>query len=185
MKSPDFVAAKQRVWLLGAAVLLVLLFAGVGTVFVDTTVMPPTVMPQITCPTNMGSCTAKDLVTSVTNAIPVGGDTCEDPGDTIMVDLFVTWTPSANQRYDVGFFISTNGQPVNNNGNACVGSIAPIGAGENPPNNVFKNLDGQAGDVCGDVSASFPVTWAVRTTLPCVPDANNNLLVQACRVWEQ
>jgi hypothetical protein len=178
MNARHLIRGGRRPILAAALLVGVLLLFGVGTAYADTTVMPPT-----TCPTNMGSCAASDMVTTVSNAVPVGGDTCEDPADTITIDLSVTWTPSSNQRYDLGFYISTDGDPVNNN-DACVGSIAPIGSGDGP--NYFANLDGQVGDLCGDVSKTAPVVWTVRTTVPCQPNPNipNTLAVQACRVWD-
>ena len=117
MKSSHFAIANQRVWLLGVAAMLILLFAGAGTVFADT------ILPTTPCPTNMGSCTAKDMVTTVLAARPVDGDTCTDPGDKITIDLDVSFNFTASTRYDVGFWILPEGDPVNNN--ACVGSIAP------------------------------------------------------------
>ena len=150
----------------------------------------PTPLGPQPCPTNLGSCTSNDLVTWVVDAVPVGGDSCTDPDDTIQLDLTIGFISNANQRYDLGLFLATSG-PVNN-GTACVGAVAPIGGGDTPtlPNQtVFKDLDPNhppyALDTCGDVDTKPEfVNWTLRTTVDCVPDENNSLVVQACRVWE-
>jgi len=163
-----------------AAFVVVLLLVGAGAASAQTN------LPPIACPTNFGSCTANDMVTGVSNASPVGGDSCTDPGDTITVDLDVSFDATASNRYDVGFWISTSGGPVNN-GTACIGSVAPIGAGTPP--NVFQDVDGlrQPGDICGDVSNGLdPVIWPVRVTLPCTPAPGTDYLqVQTCTAWNQ
>jgi hypothetical protein len=161
-----------------AAFVVALLLVGAGAASAQTE------LPSTVCPSNFGSCTANDVVTGVSSAVPVDGDTCTDPGDTITVDLYVSFDTTANQRYDVGFWIATDGGAVNN-GTACIGSVAPIGAGTPP--NVFMNLDGQPTDTCGDVADSNdPVIWPVRATLPCTPMPGTDYLqVQTCTSWDQ
>jgi hypothetical protein len=175
---------RQSRWLVGAVLVLGMLLAGAVPVFAA-----PTIMPVTTCPTQLSSCTANDLVTTVSAAVGVKGDTCTDPSDTITIDMIVDWAPNSGTRYDVGFYIWTSGAPGNPSGNACVGSIAPIGAGEDPAPKVFADYDGQTGDICGDIqkgATTSPVRWAVRTTVQCTPAPGTNYLqVPACRVWDQ
>ena len=181
MNHPHFAAATRKVWLFGVVAMLVLLFAGVGTVFADP---PPTPLNVVSCPTNLNSCTANDLPNTLVGAVPVGGDTCSDPDDTITVDLYMNYAPNSTERYDLGVYYATDGGNVNN-GNACVGAVAPIGGGGvTPPGNVFQNLEAdQPTDTCGDISSSLPVTWAVRLQVQCRPDTTNNLVVGTCNVW--
>jgi hypothetical protein len=180
VRSLSVVLSRPMKSIVVAAFVVALLLVGAGVASAQT-VLPPTI-----CPTNFGSCTANDMVTGVSNAIPVGGDTCTDPGDTITVDLFVSFDSTAARRYDVGFWIATDGGSVNN-GTACIGSTAPIGIGTPP----FLDLDSgsQPGDTCGDVengATTDPVVWPIRATLPCTPAPGTDFLqVQTCTAWQQ
>jgi uncharacterized repeat protein (TIGR01451 family) len=156
------------------------------------------ILSGVPCPTNLGSCTANDVVTTVVNAVPVNGDECESPDDTITIDLTVNYKTTANQRYDLGVFLATDGGPVNW-GTDCVGAAAAINGGDGVYPNVFLDLDplGHSDtdpepDTCGDLASFqntsetvFGVDWTVRVTVQCVPDADNNLVIESCRVWEQ
>src|SRR5262249_60657462 len=75
-------------------------------------------------------------------------------------------------------------------GNACVGAVHRIGGGDGP--SLFLDLDPNGHmdtpstpDICGDLQSGMPVNWTVRlTNLICMPDQNNNLMIESCRVWE-
>jgi hypothetical protein len=154
-------------------------------------------LDPVTCPSNLNSCTANDVVTTVVSGTPVAGDSCESPGDTITLDLTVGYTSTANERYDLGVFVGINGKSVYNPldpAAVCVGAAAEIGGGDVPgTGNLFVDLDptGHApnkkatSDTCGDLLQNRQVNWTVRLTVQCVPNANNQLVIQSCRVWEQ
>src|SRR5262249_32717176 len=61
------------------------------------------------CPTNLGSCTANDLVSTVVALSIVGSDACNMPSDTLTINLTTEYSSTANNRYDLGLFVSTNG----------------------------------------------------------------------------
>src|SRR5262249_6286199 len=67
---------------------------------------PPTVLTPVTCPSNLNSCSANDVVTTVVNAVGAPSDpTCSGSGDTIDVDITVSETSTSNQKYDLGMYI--------------------------------------------------------------------------------
>lgn len=179
MRSLSVVLSRPMKPIIVAAFVVALLLVGAGAASAQT------VLPPIACPTNFNSCSASEMTFAVSAATPVNGDSCTDPGDTITVDLTVRFIANTD-RYDIGFWISTDGGPVNN-GTACIGAVAPIGVGTPP--NVFADLDGasQPGDICGDVDGKAnPVDWPIRATLPCVPSPGTDYLqVQICSAWNQ
>ncbi len=142
------------------------------------------------CP-DLGSCTANDVVTTVIEAEEIDSDDCADGY------LSVQWTfgfaTTANQRYDLGVFISTDGTAINDS-NSCVGAAPQVGQGDGNTSpdadpDFFQNLDPHAGsaDTCGDLStAQGPVELTVSATVACTDvTPTGELTVPSCRVWQQ
>jgi hypothetical protein len=152
-----------------------------------------TVLTTATCPQNLGSCTAGDLITTVNKTVAAPTDpTCSGPDDTIDVLITVDYDPKASSRYDLGIYIATDGGSLSgtpagrNVSNTCVGAAAQAGGGNYPYQ--FVSLDSIVGgitDTCGDISSSNNAQWTVKATVRCFPIENSTLTVASCRVWEQ
>src|SRR5262245_52155362 len=90
----------------------------------------PLTMPGADCPTNLNSCTSGDVVTTVVAATPVGGDVCGSATDTVTLDFTVRFETTANQRYDLGFFIASDGLSLpNHTALVCAGAAPQVGSG--------------------------------------------------------
>jgi hypothetical protein len=109
------------------------------------------------CLPNLGNgniCTANDF--NLTSAVISGPAQCTE-GEIIVgnVNIRVGVTPTANNRYDIGFFIGNNDESAIE-GNSCTfTSLSPLENGSNfDPNSgsgPYRNIDG---DACGDTSKS-------------------------------
>ena len=154
-----------------------------------------TPLPDAMCPDNLNSCTANDVVTTVVSAEEIGGDDCTD--GFIDVQWTFEFATTANERYDLGVFVSKDGGTVQEPSSAlaCAGAAPQVGDGDlnsNPDgdSDLFEDNDGiTAGgpDTCGDLStAGGPVQWTVSATVACNDvTPQGELTVQSCRVWEQ
>ncbi|MFK5894336.1 MAG: SdrD B-like domain-containing protein [Pseudomonadota bacterium] len=99
---------------------------------------------------NGNICTAKDF--TLTSTVVAGPVNCTD-GEIIPGGITVRFgvTPTANQRYDIGFFVGDHGEsPIQ--GDSCTfASLAPIEAGGNfdgsSGNGPYRDLDSNS---CGD-----------------------------------
>lgn len=141
------------------------------------------------CPDNLGSCTANDVVTTVVEANEIDNDDCADGY------LDVEWTfqfeSTANERYDLGVFIATDGVTPQDS-TSCVGAAPQAGDGDpdtdpDADDDLFLDIDPHDGnDTCGDLSSSAgPVQMSVSATVACVDVTDTGLLtVQSCRVWQ-
>ena len=152
------------------------------------------VLPSVACPVSYGadlnSCTAKDIVTTI-DSIHVDNYECDTTGN-VTLTIQTTYDTTANQRYDLGIFIAEDGGSVQNNNTVpllpmaqqCVGVAPQVGTGLPAPG--FLKLDTEVGDTCGDIAQGHPVSISFTTRVKCVFDANKqNLVIPACRVWEQ
>ena len=130
------------------------------------------------CPTELGSCTANDGSTTVTNVeILSPGDMCEPDGN-ITVQITAEFSATASQRYDLGVFVANSGGTLDGktpNATLCSGDYAPI------PN--FTSLD-QQGDDCGDISSSSPKIWTFTFRASCANVVDGTLDVPTCRFWD-
>ncbi|HEU5180318.1 MAG TPA: hypothetical protein VFW45_05980, partial [Candidatus Polarisedimenticolia bacterium] len=159
----------------------------------------PLPMSGVGCPANLNSCTSNDVVTTVVAATPVDGDVCGSATDTVTLDFTVRFETTANQRYDLGFFIANDGLSLpDHTALACAGSAPQVGAGDGNADPLdcdsdkFLNLDpighkiGNP-DTCGDLQNNAgPVFITFRATVGCNRfDADHNLLISSCSVWEQ
>ncbi|HEV8200480.1 MAG TPA: hypothetical protein VGS03_10690, partial [Candidatus Polarisedimenticolia bacterium] len=161
----------------------------------------PYPMPGQACPTNLNSCTANDVVTTVVAATPLNGDVCGSADDTLTLDFTVQFATTANQRYDLGFYIAKDGNSIpGHTAQVCAGAAPQVGEGDGNSDasdcdsDLFLDLDHDghlpdrnAVDTCGDLENNAgPVRMTFRATVACDHlDANHNLLVPSCRVWEQ
>jgi len=160
---------------------------------------------EVVCPTNLNSCTAKDVTTLPVSVVPYGGDVCLGVDDNIIFDITIRFQSTADSRYDLGFYLSTDGKPLQNAGplsaRYCLGDAPQIGQGNMNSDlsdcdaDLFLGLDdtGHTGepsdpDTCGDLDAKKgPVEITMRVNVSCstvTPDFKA-LIVPSCRVWEQ
>jgi hypothetical protein len=152
----------------------------------------PVTLPDVTCPSNLNSCTANDLSTTVVAVSILNDDVCSSLTDTIQLRITTAYATTATKRYDLGLFVSGDGGTVQEPSSAlsCLGAAARVGQGDNDAypdadTDLFLNLDGQVNDTCGDVStAAGPVNWTVDATVRCNIVAGQ-LVIPSCRVWDQ
>jgi hypothetical protein len=165
----------------------------------------PFVLPGVACPTNLGSCSANDVVTTVVAASPLNGAVCGSRNNTLPLNFTLKFETTANQRYDLGTFIAEDGGSLGSgNGSpaalVCGGAAPQVGWGDTNADpsdcdsDLFLDLDpsghqpdGTAVDTCGDLQASAgPVYWTITAVVSCATvDADFHLKVPSCRVWEQ
>lgn len=137
------------------------------------------------CPPTPGNgkiCTANDF--NVTSAVVEGPTGCTE-GETISFVAHVGLEPTANQRYDVGFFVGDDGEPVFDGDSCSMAALVPLEptfnalSGSGP----YRNLDS---DACGDVQSSDGVTYrdlTLNSVLCHDSDGDGRLDVSATVTW--
>jgi Dictyostelium (slime mold) repeat len=166
---------------------------------VGTFAVNPVILPTVDCPSNLRSCTANDVTTTVKNVEILAGDACNSTTDTIRLRITTAYASTSNSRFDLGLFVSKDGGTVQEPSSAlaCSGAAAQVGQGDNlaypdADTDLFLDLDPSGhsstpntADTCGDLLASAgPVNWTVDATVEC-KIADNVLRIPSCRVWEQ
>jgi hypothetical protein len=127
-------------------------------------------------------CTAADVrISDVTN-VAVLDDGCAFPGDT--VTFTATWrvVTGAQERYDIGLYFATDGDPDGDGaeGGQCSINTLPLFApgGDNNETDI-------PGDTCGDTDAGTTATPSVTLTVTCVDtNGDGKLDVPACTSWD-
>jgi hypothetical protein len=143
------------------------------------------------------TCTANDVtLSSATNINILTGGSC-DPvtgvcscfaGQTVTFTADFQMDLTANTRFDVGFYIATDGDP--NNDGALTGQCSATAslAGNTPVGN-FINLDGPP-DVCGDITGPFntahnPLFVNAQITTQCPSTPGQQLQLPFATTWRQ
>ena len=143
----------------------------------------------------LGSCVANDVQTTI-DSVVIDSHDCDTTGD-VTLTIQTTYNSGANQRYDLGIFLSEDGGSLQGRPGdsglalSCVG-VAPQ-VGEGLPDPGFEDLDptGHSDtpsviDTCGDLNQNTPVSIGFTATVACVFDTTGeNLVIPACRVWQQ
>lgn len=156
------------------------------------------VIGEVACPTNLNTCTAKDVTTVPVSVTPFLGDTCESFDDQIIFDITIRFATTADSRYDLGFYLSSDGKQLMNAGpltaKYCLGDAPQVGQGNKNAfisdcdTDLFLNLEDSDLDTCGDLDAKQgPVEITMRVNVSCstvTPDFTA-LIVPSCRVWQQ
>jgi hypothetical protein len=147
-------------------------------------------------------CTANDVTLSTaTNInISIGGEcviengvrVCRcDAGGTVTFTADFQMDLTADTRYDVGFYIATDGDP--NHDGAITGqcsATASLTSNTTRPGN-FINLDtDQPGDVCGDITGPFntahnPLFVTAQITTQCPLTPGQKLTLPFATTWRQ
>jgi hypothetical protein len=166
---------------------------------VGTFTINPVSLPSATCPSNLNSCTANDVSTTVKAVNIRNNDLCESLTDTIQLRVTTAYAATSNERYDLGLFVSGDGGTVQEPSTAlvCYGAAAQAGQGDNlaypdADTDLFLSIDPtghsltpSTTDTCGDLRASTgPVDWTVDVTVKC-NIVSGELRIPSCRVWEQ
>jgi hypothetical protein len=159
----------------------------------------PVSLPTVTCPSNLTTCTANDVTTTVKAVDILNNDLCTSLTDTIQLRITTAYAATSNERYDLGLFVSGDGGTVREPSTAliCRGAAAQAGQGNDlaypdGDTDLFLSIDPtghsltpSTTDTCGDLRASAgPVDWTVDATVAC-NIVNNQLRIPSCRVWEQ
>ncbi|MFN2427105.1 MAG: hypothetical protein ABR587_11740 [Candidatus Binatia bacterium] len=119
------------------------------------------------------NCTSNDISVSTITVTDVLESCDGSPGDTFTFNGTLNVQPSAQSRYDIGFYIGAN--PQTSTDDDC--SVLVI-----PP--AVSDIDGdQCGDTVGSGLLNVPVT---NVTAPCADgDGDGFFDVNACASWDQ
>jgi hypothetical protein len=134
------------------------------------------------------NCTAQDVRIASVTSIEVLDDGCAYPGDTVKFRANYEVFTGATERYDIGLFFATDGDPDNSGAYTGTCSIATLPYG---PPEFFNDLDGVQGgvqDTCGDVSTNLvnPVYHNITLTVVCVANpTTGNLELPYLVSWAQ
>jgi len=145
-------------------------------------------------------CTANDVtLSSATNVDIITGGQCapEVPGGPVVCKCFsggqVTFTAdfrmdlTADTRYDIGFYIATDGDP-NANGALTGQCTATAATATNAPV-TFTNLDASP-DACGDITGPLgtafnPQFVKAQISTQCTAGPSGKLELPFCTTWRQ
>lgn len=159
----------------------------------------PVTLPGVACPSNLNSCTASDVTTTVKAVSILDNDLCTSLTDTIKLRVTTAYAATSNERYDLGLFVSGDGGTVKEPSSAlvCLGAAAQATQGDSDAypdsdTDLFLSIDPtghsstpSTNDTCGDLRATAgPVDWTVDATVKC-NIVSNTLRIPSCRVWEQ
>jgi hypothetical protein len=159
----------------------------------------PIDLPSVDCPSNLTTCTANDVTTTVKAVSILNNDLCTSLTDTIKLRITTAYAATSNERYDLGLFVSGDGGTVREPSTAlvCSGAAAQAGQGDDDAypdadNDLFLSIDPtghsktpSTTDTCGDLRATAgPVNWTVDAEVKC-NIVDGELRIPSCRVWEQ
>jgi hypothetical protein len=130
-------------------------------------------------------CTANDVqLTDIIN--PVILDGCDFVGDTATFTGTAVVQLTAQARYDVGIYISSDGDP---NGDDAESGTCDITILSNAPSPPFVNLDG---DTCGDIDETYKAPAAPLLqpigpiTIKCIDNNGDGKAdIPHCETWRQ
>jgi hypothetical protein len=141
------------------------------------------------------TCTAKDVTLSQATNIDIStGGVCVGGVCKCFEGVDVTFTATfemdltADTRYDVGFYIATDGGGADGALTGQCTATASLASNTTRPGN-FINLDGSP-DVCGDITgplgtAHNPLFVMSTVTTKCVAGPSGNLELPFCTTWRQ
>ncbi len=141
------------------------------------------------------TCTANDVtLSSATNINITAGGSCatgvcqcnENQQVTFTADFEMDLT--ADTRYDIGFYIATDGDP-NGDGAITGQCTATASLAGNTQQATFFNLDASP-DVCGDITGPFgtahnPVFVRAEIITTCTAGPSGKLELPFCTTWRQ
>ena len=121
------------------------------------------------------TCSANDIsLANVTN-IQIIDDGCQAPGDTVTFSGNFNVITTATNRYDIGLYFSTDGDPNNDGSKSGQCNINALPT--------YRDLDG---DQCGDIkSEDNPLSTPITLTVVCLDNGQNQLKLPYCSSWNQ
>ncbi|MCU7836460.1 MAG: hypothetical protein KZQ83_14575 [gamma proteobacterium symbiont of Taylorina sp.] len=143
------------------------------------------------CLPDLGSgniCTAKDF--TLTSAVVAGPADCTEgeiiPGG---ITIRVGVTPTASRRYDIGFFIANNDEPVIEGDSCTFTSLAPLEVGRNfdgdSGSGPYRNLDGDACGDAGQIDGEIFKNMVLNDVLCQDVDNDGNLDIDYALTWQK
>jgi len=142
------------------------------------------------------TCTANDVnLSQATNINVISGGSCDMTGCRCYSGQMVTFTAdfqmdlTADTRYDIGFYIATDGDPNMNGALTGQCSATPSLISNDPLVGNFINLD-PSPDVCGDITGPAgtvhnPIYATAQITTQCPTSAGQQLELPFCTTWRQ
>jgi slime mold repeat-containing protein len=133
-------------------------------------------------------CTANDIQLTgiIDSSVVILDDGCAFPGDTVTFTANGTISLTANERFDIGIYLSTDGDP---NGDTSESGSCQINTLNNAPAPPFVDLDG---DACGDIDNTYKVPNAPLiqpigpVTIQCIDsDGDGKADLPHCETWRQ
>jgi hypothetical protein len=133
-------------------------------------------------------CTANDvqLTGIIDSSIVILDDGCAFPGDTVTFTANGTIQLTAQQRFDIGIYLSTDGDP---NGDTSESGSCQINTLNNAPVPPYVDLDG---DACGDIDETYkapnpPLIQPIGpVTIACIDsDGDGKADLPHCETWRQ
>ncbi len=133
-------------------------------------------------------CTANDVALTdiVPGSVVILDDGCTSTADTVTFKAQGIFTLTTNERFDIGVFIGTDGDP---NGDGAKSGQCSRFSLANTPDPPYVSLDG---DACGDIDASHsPLTQTATSplgpvTIKCVDnDGDGKVDLIHCETWNQ
>jgi len=143
--------------------------------------------------TGSGVCTAGDVRLSSYTLLDVNLPTCV-LGNTLTVTLRANIVPGSDTRYDIGFWINTQGNSaLTDTADNCYRDyLHPVVTGGQTCNNnggPYPNLNAGPNNVCGDLTLSCGsnVTLSpIVVTIKCTDSDNNGVAdLSSCTSWSQ
>ncbi|HSP99923.1 MAG TPA: hypothetical protein VL049_22090 [Candidatus Dormibacteraeota bacterium] len=130
------------------------------------------------------NCAANDTGVAAISAMTVI-DPCSGPGDTATIQLRLTIASTAQNRYDIGYYIALDGGDAFT-GNCYNNILTPVSATPVPGSGSGPYLDAD-GDACGDLQQNVNnLVDLPSLTFPCVDTDNNGQLdISAVVVWNE
>jgi hypothetical protein len=139
---------------------------------------------------NNPTCNANDvaLTAIVPGSLVILDDGCTSATDTVTFTARGIFELTTNERFDVGIYISTDGDPNNDGAKSGACARDAIAASPDPP---YTSIDTPA-DACGDIDAAHdpltqdPASPLGPVTIACV-DKNGDDMVDIfhCETWNQ
>lgn len=138
------------------------------------------------------NCTANDVQIAAARDIIELDDGCAFPGDTVDFTATFDVVVTAKERFDIGLYFATDGDPNNDGAISGQCSISTPPFAPDPP---FLDLDGTNDDpngviqdTCGDIDKKHnPLMPTITLTgVACVdPDGDGKLNLPNCTSWRQ
>jgi hypothetical protein len=133
------------------------------------------------------NCTANDVSIALILVEEII-DACEFEGDTAQVILQAQVSAGANERFDIGFYIATDGGDART-GTCERGFLTPVGSPTDEDSGVgpYPDLDG---DVCGDITQSATFLRDVNNgqpiTIACTRSSEDpsKVEINSCVSWD-